>query len=223
MELLTDRSDVAEIARLIEESVTGYEPADFPDQCWVLHELTRRDPGDPAATPLRVTWADALDRHGYRLADWRFTLSDLTLAPAAGDPGVELPREGQLDRDSLAALLSVLARQSDRGLDTVCYWAQCPLEDLLNPVPIRTGTLREALDLFDRLGTPGHPFTFPANWWPADRSWFVLTDTDLSATEVLGSAELVAAVLAETGLEAVRHPRIADSPEGAAAWPPLAH
>lgn len=36
------------------------------------------------------------------------------------------------------------------------------------------------------------PSKFPAPWRPLDRSWFVLTDGDPSATEVFGTTALIA-------------------------------
>lgn len=42
----------------------------------------------------------------------------------------------------------------------------------------------------------------PSLFWPADRSWCVGTEIDFNSTLVGGSAELIAAVLAEPGLEA---------------------
>lgn len=40
-------------------------------------------------------------------------------------------------------------------------------------------------------------------WWPADRSWFVYGDVDLSCTYVAGPAELIDALLASADLEAI--------------------
>ncbi|MEB8342400.1 hypothetical protein [Streptomyces endophyticus] len=43
----------------------------------------------------------------------------------------------------------------------------------------------------------------PDLWWPADRSWFVHGDTDLTATWIACSAAAAEQVLAHPGLEAV--------------------
>lgn len=48
----------------------------------------------------------------------------------------------------------------------------------------------------------------PNLWWPADHAWSVATDVDMMTTYVGGSAETVAAVLADTELEA--HPVTVD-------------
>ncbi|WP_305091365.1 hypothetical protein [Prescottella sp. R16] len=39
-------------------------------------------------------------------------------------------------------------------------------------------------------------------WWPDDKAWCVATDIDLMSTYLGASEECVAAVLADTGLEA---------------------
>ncbi|MER6693172.1 hypothetical protein [Streptomyces minutiscleroticus] len=49
-------------------------------------------------------------------------------------------------------------------------------------------------------------------------SWFVLTDWDLSATEVFGIPPLIADLLADDGLDAVRHPSIAEVQGDRAHW-----
>jgi hypothetical protein len=60
-----------------------------------------------------------------------------------------------------------------------------------------TGHLDEVQPLVDDFG-----YT-PNNIWPADRSWLVYTDHDLSATRVSGSAELITALTTADGLDAV--------------------
>ncbi len=62
-----------------------------------------------------------------------------------------------------------------------------------------TGPLFAALDLGDQRGVWSQS---PNLFWPADRSWCVTTEIDFDSTIVAGSSELVAAVLAEPGLEA---------------------
>lgn len=46
----------------------------------------------------------------------------------------------------------------------------------------------------------------PTNIWPPDRSWFVYTDCDLMATQVSGSDELVARLVADHVLETLKYP-----------------
>lgn len=70
------------------------------------------------------------------------------------------------------------------------------------------GRLADAADLIDHPHRPGSP----QNLWPADRAWFVMTDYDLWATRVRGSADLVADLLTDAALEAVRLPGVPDAP-----------
>ncbi|MEV0265438.1 hypothetical protein AB0I49_29440 [Streptomyces sp. NPDC050617] len=59
---------------------------------------------------------------------------------------------------------------------------------------------------------------FPAHWWPLEGSWFVLSDWDLSATEVFGAPALIADLLADDRLDAVRHLSIAEVQGNSAKW-----
>ncbi|MFE5581380.1 hypothetical protein [Kitasatospora sp. NPDC056531] len=196
------------------DGILGYEPNSpehgFADRCWVLHTLR--------VDGRRVRWAEALAGAGRRLADWPFTLSYLTVdrerVPLAGE--VEYPELGAPDRDCLARLVEVLARHSADGPGTACCFASAAIEAVGEPVAAHRGRLD---------GAPAHHDArpqgrqFPAHWWPADRSWFVLTNWDLSATEVFGPSALIADLLADAELEAVRHPGIAQTPDGVARWP----
>ena len=48
-----------------------------------------------------------------------------------------------------------------------------------------------------------HPAQSPSILWPADRSWVVVTEVDWDSTVVGGSAERIAALCADPGLEAL--------------------
>ncbi|MEU6973841.1 hypothetical protein AB0A71_40170 [Kitasatospora aureofaciens] len=218
MERIPDEDQLDGLRPLLEsgEAVLGYEPdgpdgpgQGFADRCWVLHTL--RVDGRP------VRWAEALAGSGRRLADWPFTLSYLVFRdPVALVGEVELPPIGEPDRDCLVRLVEVLARHSADGQATDCRFASAAIEDLLRPVTAHRGRLDEAVAHYDAWPEGGQ---FPAHWWPSDGSWFVLTNWDLSATEVFGPPALIAELLADTGLEAVRHPAVAEAAEGAARWP----
>lgn len=52
------------------------------------------------------------------------------------------------------------------------------------------------------MGDDGFDPQSPNIFWPADRSWCVASEIDFDSTLVAGSAELIAAVLAEPALEA---------------------
>lgn len=221
MERIPDEDPLDGLRPLLEagEAVLGYEPdgswpgagqaPGFADSCWVLHTL--RVDGRP------VRWAEALAGAGRSLADWPFTLSHLVFDERVVLPGeVDHPLIGEPDRDCLARLVEVLARHSADGPATDCRFASASIEDLGRPVTAHRGRLDEVLAHYD--ARPGYA-QFPAHWWSADRSWFVLTDWDLSATEVFGPPALIAELLADPGLEAVRHPSIAAVQGGKPRWP----
>jgi hypothetical protein len=50
----------------------------------------------------------------------------------------------------------------------------------------------------------------PSLVWPADRTWVLVTEVDFDSTVVGGSRELIAALCADSGLEALRIPAGAD-------------
>lgn len=199
-----------------DEAVLGYEPQEgFPDRCWVLHAVTVR--GEQAR------WNDVLAQVGKRLEDWQFTPSFRVFEGL--DLPVEKPDMGEIDRDSLAHLVEILARHSPEGHRTECYWAQAAIEDIGRPIPARRGRLDEALAHHDASTWPDRTtgIRFPAHWWPVEGSWFVLTNWDLSATEVFGPAALIADLLTDDTLDAVRHPSIAEVQGNSARWRERAH
>ncbi|MEU9045216.1 MULTISPECIES: hypothetical protein [unclassified Kitasatospora] len=215
VELVPDDDSLGGVRPLLErgEAILGYEPQEgFPDRCWVLHTVTVR--GE------RVRWDDMLARAGKRLEDWQYTPSFRLFEGLDLPEDVEGPDLGEIDRGSLARLVEVLARHSPDGLRTECYWAQAGIEDAGRPIPARRGRLEEALAHHDACAWPDRTVhtQFPAHWWPVEGSWFVLTDWDLSATEVFGPPALIADLLADDGLDAVRHPSIAEVEGSVAQW-----
>ncbi|MGD3112620.1 hypothetical protein [Streptomyces sp. YGL11-2] len=215
LELVPDDDPLGGVRRFLEqdEAVLGYEPQEgFPDRCWILHAVT--------VGGHRVRWDDVLARAGKRLEDWQYTPSFRVFEGLDLPEDLEKPAIGEIDRGSLARLVEVLARHSSDGLRTECYWAQAAIEDMGRPVPARRGRLDEALAHHDACAWPDRTVgtQFPAHWWPLQRCWFVLTDGDLSATEVFGSPALIADLLADDGLDAVRHPSIAEVQGSRAQW-----
>ncbi|MFI8823407.1 hypothetical protein [Streptomyces sp. NPDC053431] len=192
-----------------EESILGHEPRHgYEDRCWVLHTIH-----DGAR---RLRWREVLAGAGRRLEDWTHTPSYRLFLGVDGRESHEGPSAGEIDRDCLVRLTALLARHGADGPDTVCYAAQAPIEDVGSPVPARRGRLADAPAHHDRCADPGAgEGQFPATWWAVDGSWFVLTDWDLSATEVFGSAALVADLLADDEIEAVRLPSIREALAGA--------
>ncbi|MFC8867795.1 hypothetical protein ACFUAC_09090 [Streptomyces sp. NPDC057148] len=213
--MLSDDDSLGGIRPVLErdEACLGHEPqGSFPDRCWVLHTIT--------VAGRRVRWDDMLTRVGKRLEDWPYTLSPRVFDGLGLKEDLEGPNVGEPDRDSLARLVEVLARHSPGGLRTECYWAQAGIEDIGCPIPARQGRLGEALDHYDACAGPDRVAgtRFPAHWWPLSGSWFVLTDWDLSATEVFGTPAVIADLLADDRLDAVRHPSIAEAQGRRALW-----
>ncbi|MDG4857867.1 hypothetical protein P8605_06810 [Streptomyces sp. T-3] len=215
MELVPDDDPLAGMRPLLEqdEAVLGYEPQEgFADRCWVLHTIYE--------SQQVVGWNDVLAGAGKRLEDWQYTPSFRVFETLALPQGLERPLLGEIDRACLARLVEVLAQHSPDGPTTECYWVQAAIENISAPVPARHGRLAEALAHRDACELPNNTVStqFPAHWWPLDRSWFVLTNWDLSATEVFGSRALIADLLADDRLDVVRHPSIAEVQGNPAQW-----
>ncbi|AUG80998.1 hypothetical protein CFP65_6340 [Kitasatospora sp. MMS16-BH015] len=215
MELLPDEDPLGGLRPLLEGSgaALGYEPQEgFADRCWVLHAVTVQS--------RRARWDEVVAHAGRRLADWQYTPSFRVFEGLDLPEGLEGPELGEIDRGSLDSLIAVLARHSPDGLRTDCYWTQAWIEDVGSPIPARRGRLDEALAHHDASTGPARTIStqFPAHWWPVAGSWFVLTNWGLSATEVFGPAALIADLLADDGLDAVRHPSIAEVEGGSARW-----
>lgn len=215
MELVANDDPLEGMRLRIEQmdALLGYEPQEgFADRCWVLHRLSAD--GRP------VQWNSVLAHANRTLADWQYTPSADVFSGLSLPQTIELPLVGEIDQESLARLVEILSRHSSDGLKTESYWAQAAIEDIGEPVPSRRGRIEEAVALYDACKSPVKtvPTQFPAHWWPLDLSWFVLTDWDLSATEVFGSHALIAEILADSKLDAVRHPSIAEVQGNAVQW-----
>ncbi|MFE7115694.1 hypothetical protein ACFU99_09755 [Streptomyces sp. NPDC057654] len=216
MELVPDDDSLGGIRPFLDEgeAILGYEPQEgFPDRCWVLHAASLGGK--------RVTWGDVLARVGKRLEDWPYTPSFRVFEGLNLPEDLERPGVGEIDRGSLARLVEALARHSLDGARTECYWAQAAIEDVGCPIPARRSRLDEALAHHDACAWLDRAVRtrFPAHWWPLDGgSWFVLSDWDLSATEVFGTPALISDLLADDGLDAVRHPSIAEVQGNSATW-----
>lgn len=207
LELVSDDNSLGGMRPVLDGdgAVLGYEPqVGFPDRCWILHTVT--------VGGQRVRWGDVLTRVGKRLEDWPYTPSFRVFEGLDLPGDFQGPEVGEMDRGSLARLVEILARHSPGGLRTECYWAQAAIEDIGRPIPARRGRLDEALGHHDACALPERAAgtRFPAHWWPQQGAWFVLTDWDLSATEVFGPPALIADILADDGLDAVRHPSMAE-------------
>lgn len=125
--------------------------------------------------------------------------------PESWPVGIEPPPEGSLDEESLDALLAKLADHSVDGADTRCYafFASLAAGDY-DAVHLWEGPLHRVPDLISGKGGPYD--CSPTNLWPADHSWFVMTDCDLQATKVSGDLSLVEALASSSHLECLDWP-----------------
>ena len=71
----------------------------------------------------------------------------------------------------------------------------------LDAVTVYAGSIHDVPELAAELEVS------PSNLWPADRSWLLYTDHDLTATQVSGSRELIAAIEAHQDIETLRWQR----------------
>lgn len=113
--------------------------------------------------------------------------------------GILPPPAGSLDSETHAALVRVLKSHTGEQ-DVFNYsapgsWYGPNAEDGVPPLAV--GPLESMLDLYQDSLHSGSG----QNWWPADHSWLVYTDWDLTHTIVLGSDEVTSAVASEPAIE----------------------
>jgi hypothetical protein len=147
-------------------------------------------PGSPWR---RVRWAEYLGTLSASLDGHENPPSDAWFPHKSWPVSVLAPPEGSLDEESFTALVDTLAATGGSGFDAEClaFYASLPASDFDSPHLWR-GRLGELETL---LSDRGGPYSFtPTNFWPVDRSWFVWTDYDLSATKISGSRQVLGAV-----------------------------
>jgi hypothetical protein len=108
------------------------------------------------------------------------------------------PDEGNLNSQELSELLSVL-RPFTGTQDCFFRFAEIPFITTDKPI-----LFRGVLDELSTFLTSGEYQFTPEYWWPADRSWCICSDYDLTFTVVAGSKKFVSCVLKDTSLEALQ-------------------
>ena len=108
------------------------------------------------------------------------------------------PDDAGLNGEELSALLSVL--QPVAGKQD-CFFRFSEISFIGTDKPIQFCEPLDDLSIF--LATGRYQFT-PEYWWPADHSWCVCSDYDLTFTIVAGSKELISGVLNDATLEALQ-------------------
>jgi hypothetical protein len=188
-------------------TVSALVPAVFEACARVLHPAVRYAGDDDVEVP----WAEVAAHNGtvaHPLMQW----IPLTRGPVDSQSPVwdDGPSEGHLPVAVAARLAKVLARHTATPADCVFGRWDGFGYDLPSPeVPPRlllrgerdVVLVRGPIDAAARNLAP-EPHEQSANlWWPADRSWCVVTDIDLMSSYVGGSAACIAELLARPALE----------------------
>jgi hypothetical protein len=194
-------------------TVAALVPAVFEAYARVLHPAVRYAGDDD----LEVSWAEVAAHNGtvpHPLMQWPSITGGWDYLSSDSQPPVwdDAPSEGHLPVTVAARLAAVLGPHTGTPADCVFgRWAGFGFDATpLDGMPLLL--LRGGHDVVLMRGTVGdavrnlapEPHEQSANlWWPADRSWCVVTDIDLMSTYVGGTAACVAELLADPALEAV--------------------
>ncbi|MEV6575735.1 hypothetical protein [Streptomyces sp. NPDC051577] len=218
---LAPASETGWLAALAQDDgLTGCEAPGRPDAAWVLGGMYERGAtaGDsvndsqsrdehPGPGWERLRWAELAARIGDPVVPQGlypcFRCFPSTKGAGIRPGSIEWPAEGSLDRPTWDQLIRFLTKHSPQEADTPClaYYNPLIVQDFENR-HVRSGRLGDAQALFDN---PDILYT-PSNLWAADRSWVLYTDYDLWGTKVCGPRPLIAALLADSEIEAVRLP-----------------
>jgi len=144
----------------------------------------------------RLLWSDLASRLGVDPHATGVPPSHQSFPYGSWPATIEPPTEGSLDRAEFLRLVDHLTSVMLSGHDANCVAFYSEMSAFDAPV-IYKGALKELVELDDDRG-----FT-PSNVWPDDKSWFVYTDSDLWATKVSGSVDLINRLSADTELETV--------------------
>jgi hypothetical protein len=211
-------------------TVATLVPTVFEAYARVFHPAVRYAGDDDVEVP----WAEVAAHNGtvaHPLMQWASVTGGWGYLHAGSQPPVwdDAPSEGHLPVAVAGRLAAVLARHT--GSPDDCLFGRWDGfgYDLSDPdVPPRL-LLRGGHDVVLVRGTVAdavrnlapEPWEQSANlWWPADRTWCVVTDIDLTTTYVGGSAACIDELLATPELEAApAAPRDAVAVDGDAVNP----
>jgi hypothetical protein len=194
-------------------TVAALVPPVFEAYARVLHPAVRYAGDDDVEVP----WAEVAALNGtslHPLAQWVGLTGEWEYLSEDSQPPHwdDAPAEGHLPTQLAARMAAVLARHT--GTAESCFFgrwvgfgydsravAERPALRLRggHDVVLVRGSVADAA----RNLAP-EPHEQSANlWWPADRSWCVVTDIDLTSTYVGGSAACIGELLAAEGVEAL--------------------
>src|SRR3954452_13398231 len=186
-------------------TVASLVPPVFAAYARVLHPAIRYEGDDD----VDVRWpavAALNDRSAHRLMQWPAITGSWDFIADDDQPELwnDSPAEGHLPAPVADRLAAVLAGHTATPDD--CWfgaWADAPSDPGLLVLGARAYRLvRGPIGLAAANFAPEPAEQGPNLWFPADRAWYVVTDIDLMSTYVGGSAAVVAAVLAEEGIDA---------------------
>jgi hypothetical protein len=197
-------------------TVGSIVPAVFDAYARILHPAVRYAGDDDVEVP----WSDVAAHNGtvvHPLVQW----DALTRGPVEAQPPVwdDGPSEGHLPVAVATRLAGVLGRHTTTPENCLLGRWDGFGYDVPDPNDPPRLLLRGGHDVVLVRGSvtdaarnlAPEPHEQSANlWWPADRSWCVVTDIDLITTYVGGSAGCIADLLATPGLEA--HPATPGDP-----------
>ncbi len=190
-------------------TVAAQVPAGFTAYARVLHPAVRYAGDDD----VEVAWSEVAAHNGtvvHPLVNW----DGLTHGPVDSQPPVwdDGPSEGHLPVALAGRMAAVLGLHTGSPDDCLFgRWDGFGF-DLRNPDAPPRLLLRGQRDVVLVRGAvtdavrnlAPEPYEQSANlWWPADRTWCVVTDVDLRSSYVGGSAACITELVATAGVEAL--------------------
>ncbi|MGY1602873.1 hypothetical protein [Geodermatophilus sp. SYSU D00815] len=186
-------------------TVGSLVPPVFAAYARVLHPAIRYEGVDDVEVPWAAV-AELNDRTAHRLMQWAAITGAWDFVADDDQPELwnDSPAEGHLPVPVAARLAAVLAAHTTTPGD--CFfgvWTDAPADAATLVLGTRVHRLvRGPVELAAANFAPEPAEQSPNLWFPADRSWCVVTDIDLMSSYVGGSAAAVGAVLAADGVDA---------------------
>jgi hypothetical protein len=181
-------------------AVASLLPPFFAAYARVLHPAVRYAGADDVEVPWSAVAAHN-GRAAHRLMQWPAVTGSWDYVADADQPGLwnDSPAEGHLPVAVAERLIAVLAAHTASPDD--CWFGLW--DDAADPIGPRPGhrLVRGPIALAAANFAPEPAEQSPNLWWPADRSWVVVTPVDLMSSYVGGSVVAVADLLAADGIE----------------------
>lgn len=221
--------DAAEVEWLLprftgtHRQLTMHVPDGFPAYCRILH---RPDPPSGAGH-LSLRWSDIAAHTGAVIhpgVQWHRLIGSATTSSDGGTVSGDLyaewngyaPSIGQLDAVQFLLLADILSRYTSTADDVFFgFWegnGHFNADDGsffsgISPPRFQLGGRQQVVvggDLAAVLRGQPDPWPNPNAMWPADRAWYLATEIDFDSTIIAGHESLIAELLAQPELEALR-------------------